>query len=69
MVVPYQIWMLQRIAAAMVGCDLTATSAWLAAFNRGEEILELDNRLARCRITKQGGLLYSTGSIGDVAIA
>jgi len=69
MVVPYQIWMLQRIAAAMVGCDLTATSAWLATFNRGEEILELDNRLARCRITKQGGLLYSTGSIGDVAIA
>ena len=69
MVVPYQIWMLQRIAAAMVGCDLTATSGWLATFNRGEEILELDNRMARCRITKQGGLLYSTGSIEDIAIA
>ena len=65
MVVPYQIWMLQRIEAAMSGCDKILVSDWLKNFHRGNEILELDSRLADCRIKKEGGLLYSSDEIPD----
>ncbi len=64
MVIPYQIWMLQRIErvlertiASSRGID--EISALLQRFPRGVELLELATRLEGCRVRKQGGLLYS----------
>ncbi len=65
MVVPYQMWMLQRIEAAMRGCDVATLTHWLSAFRHGEEILALNARLNGCRIKKQGGLLYSSHPNSD----
>ncbi len=64
MVVPYQIWMLQRVAAALAPAladsqARASLAAWLERFPRGGELLELDARLAGCRVRKEGALLYS----------
>lgn len=65
MVVPYQVWMLQRLArATRPARDDPAARArlaeWLATFPRGTELLDLDDRLAGCPIEKRGGRLFST---------
>ena len=59
MVVPYQMWMLDRLEAALADADPTSLRDWLARFERGEEILELDTRLEGCRVRKDGGRLVS----------
>ena len=64
MVVPYQIWMLQRLADVLRDCRAQARGreaidAWLATFPRGLELLELDALLAGCRIEKRGGRLFA----------
>ena len=59
MVVPTQIWMLQRMSAAMAAADQAELADWLKQFSRGEEILTLDEMMADCRIDKQGGRLLS----------
>lgn len=64
MVVPYHVYMLQRLAGVLD--QVTATDAgtasisdWLAQFSGGGELLELTNRLQHCRVKKEGGRLYS----------
>ena len=59
MVVPNQIWMLQRLEAAMAGADSDVLASWLACFDQGSELLELEASLRGCRVRKQGGLLFS----------
>ena len=64
MVIPYQVWMLQRVAAvldvALEGDDGRASiSAWLENFASGPELLELNDRLAGCRVRKAGPALFS----------
>ena len=64
MVIPYQIWMLQRVEAA-----LDRATSWpagresiekfLAQFPRGSEILNLADILQGCRVRKEQALLYS----------
>ena len=59
MIVPTQIWMLQRMDAAMAAADRAELADWLKQFSRGEEILTLDEMMANCRIDKKGGRLLS----------
>jgi len=59
MVVPYQMWMLERIERAMADVDRESLGTWLDRFESGREILDLDTRLAGCRVRKEGGLLFS----------
>lgn len=59
MVVPYQMWMLERLEAALSDSDTKVLGNWLTRFERGEEILELDSRLDGCRVRKEGGRLFS----------
>ena len=59
MVVPYQLWMLERIERAMANADKRALSDWLRRFESGGEILELGAWLDGCRVHKDGGRLFS----------
>ena len=64
MVIPYQIWMLQRIAAVLAACTETAPGraaieGLLDRFDGGRELLDLESRLAGCRVRKEGGRLFS----------
>jgi glutathione S-transferase len=66
MVMPYQVWMLQRLEAVLTACRATpagqkAIDELLARFPRGPELLELGDRLAGCRVHKEGGRLLSQG--------
>ena len=59
MVVPYQLWMLDRLERAMTNANRKALSDWLGRFESGEEILELGSWLEGCRVDKNGGRLFS----------
>ena len=64
MVVPYQIWMLGRIADAMAPAlaDEGArqdVANWLARFPGGEQVLELDAFLEGARVEKRDARLHS----------
>jgi len=63
MVLPYQVWMLQRIAAELAACRATpagdAAVKDLLASVGGEALLELDERLAGCRVRKEAGRLLA----------
>ena len=64
MVVPYQMWMLQRVASALEACTASAAGrnaigSLLSGFEAGEELLDLDTLLAGCRTRKVGARLYS----------
>ena len=66
MVVPYQIWMLQRLEEAIARCAASvsgrkALEDLLGRFEGGQELLDVGVLLAGCRVRKQGGLLYSVG--------
>ena len=67
MIVPTQIWMLQRMGAAMAAADQAELADWLKQFSRGEEILTLDEMMADCRIDKQGGRCFPCRSAGRLA--
>ncbi len=67
MVVPYQIWMLQRIADELRACTATpegraALEAMLAPHPGGTELLALDDLLRGCRVRKEGARLFSEAS-------
>lgn len=62
MVVPYQIWMLQRLHAAMAETESEHLTTWLQRFNNGDEILSLGDRIQDCGIKKKGGLLFSVAA-------
>jgi glutathione S-transferase len=64
MVIPYQIWMLQRLGNALARCTASASGhekieALLARFKGGSDLLRLDEILAGCRVGKQGARLHS----------
>ena len=64
MVVPYQIWMLQRVERALARCTASdvgraAVEALLGGFASGPELLGLPELLAGCRVRKEGGRLFS----------
>ena len=64
MVVPYQMWMLQRLESAIARvCEdpgsRDSLADWLGTFPGGRELLELDALLAGCRVRKEGARLYS----------
>jgi glutathione S-transferase len=63
MVVPYQVWMLQRLADVLRECTeglgRQSIDRFLKPFDRGSELLELDALLKGCRVRKEGGRLYS----------
>ncbi len=62
--IPYQIWMLQRVERVLAACTAdpagrAAITSLLAGFENGPELLELGPLLAGCRIRKRGGRLFS----------
>ena len=64
MVVPYQVWMLQRLAAVFDQAieqesGHSTMRSWLASFHTGQELFELNDRLADCRVRKEGPRLFS----------
>lgn len=64
MVTPYHVWMLQRVARVLAEATAdeagrASVTSWLARFPDGGELLELDERLAGCRVRKQGARLFS----------
>jgi len=64
MVIPYQLWMLERLNAVLDRCTASPTGrdaveGLLARLPRGEELLQLGEILAGCRVEKRGARLYS----------
>ncbi|MBW2291105.1 MAG: glutathione S-transferase family protein [Deltaproteobacteria bacterium] len=64
MVIPYQIWMLQRIEPVLAKAVATASGrksveSLVDRFPRGSELLRLGDLLKGCRVRKEGALLYS----------
>lgn len=64
MVVPYHVWMLQRLADAIRAATASvdgrrSIEEMLARHPRGEALLDLDQRLAPCRVSKKGGRIFS----------
>ena len=64
MVVPYQMWMLQRLASALSACTESsagrgAIESLLSASPGGKELLEVDALLEGCRVRKDGARLFS----------
>jgi glutathione S-transferase len=64
MVVPYQVWMLQRLARVVRPLRETASGrqaleSLLTPYPGGMRLLELDSLLAACPLRKEGGRLFS----------
>ena len=59
MVVPIQIWMVQRIGDAMERADQKELADWLKHFKQGGDMLEINAMTANCKINKHGGRLFS----------
>jgi hypothetical protein len=64
MVVPYHVWMLQRLADVLRECTRSAPGrerieALLLQLPSGKELLNLDDALAGCRVRKVGGRLFT----------
>jgi hypothetical protein len=66
MVIPYHVWMLQRLAKVLAEArsseaGAASTTKWLGQFRDGSELLELDDRLVDCRVRREGARLFSVG--------
>jgi len=64
MVTPYHVWMLQRLAGVLEEATAgevgrASVTTWLGQFPNGSELLELNDRLADCRVRKEGARLFS----------
>jgi glutathione S-transferase len=57
MVLPYHVWMLQRLAGA-IDFDHPSVATLLAALPNGSELASLDALLDGCRVRKDGGRLF-----------
>lgn len=62
MVVPYQMWMLQRMISALSPDQTPVLERWLDQYSRGKDLLLLNERLKGCAVEKRGGLLFSRAS-------
>ncbi len=72
MVVPYQVWMLQRLADAVARSSADdashgALAAFFSKFEGGSEMLGLNALLEGCRVRKEGARLYSVAPTPDGA--
>jgi glutathione S-transferase len=66
MVLPYQIWMLQRLADVLHDCAGDANGkgridALLNRVNGGMELWELDDRLSGCRVRREHNRIFAAG--------
>lgn len=66
MVTPYHVWMLQRLDSVLTEVQANeegraSVKSWLEQFSNGPELLELSDRLADCRVRKEGARLFSVG--------
>ncbi len=64
MVLPYHVWMLQRVSDALRACTASAAGrdavqGMLSQLDGGTALLDLDQKLAGCRVRKIGGRLFS----------
>jgi len=64
MVVPYHVWMLQRLSEVLRACTATArgsdaVEAMLGRLDGGLALLDLEQKLSGCRVRKVGGRLFS----------
>ncbi len=64
MVVPYQIWMLQRLESVLSRvvqheAGRSSLEAWLGRFEGGSELLDLRSLLEGCRVEKRGARLFA----------
>ncbi len=64
MVVPYQMWMLDRIEHAMAPAvarqnGRSALESLVGGFDGGRDVLDLSKHLDGCRVRKEGGRLFS----------
>ena len=64
MVVPYHVWMLQRLADVLSECVRSESGrkqveSLLSQIPQGEELYRLDAELADCRVRKVGGRLFA----------
>ena len=64
MVLPYQIWMLQRVTDVLRECRATDAGrqridALLDGLRGGSELLELDERLSGCRVRREHARIFS----------
>lgn len=64
MVVPYHVWMLQRLAGVIRDCSVDAAGraeieGLLGAFPAGAELLDLETALRGCRVRKLGGRIFA----------
>eukprot|EP00450_Noctiluca_scintillans_P016197 CAMPEP_0194522542 /NCGR_PEP_ID=MMETSP0253-20130528/57146_1 /TAXON_ID=2966 /ORGANISM="Noctiluca scintillans" /LENGTH=502 /DNA_ID=CAMNT_0039366989 /DNA_START=57 /DNA_END=1566 /DNA_ORIENTATION=+ len=58
MVIPYQVWMLQRVEATLQACKDRAVLEDFLARLGGSDMLQLGTMLDGCRVSKKGGLVY-----------
>lgn len=61
LVVPYHVWMLQRIEAALGALNAERRAQvrkMLAGLEGGEDLLGLSQLLDGCRVCKRGGLIF-----------
>jgi glutathione S-transferase len=67
MVIPYQVWMLQRLERVLSACTAdaagrAAVESLLGRLPRGLELFELGERLEGCRVRKERGRLSSVAA-------
>eukprot|EP00929_Paragymnodinium_shiwhaense_P092666 TRINITY_DN52649_c0_g1_i1.p1 TRINITY_DN52649_c0_g1~~TRINITY_DN52649_c0_g1_i1.p1 ORF type:complete len:494 (+),score=42.37 TRINITY_DN52649_c0_g1_i1:47-1528(+) len=58
MVLPFHIWLLQRIEGSVNAADAPVLAGFLKRFPGGEELLELPSLLEGCRLRKVGDKLF-----------
>merc|ERR1712039_114520 len=58
MVIPYQIWMLQRLEGTLQCLDAASARAFLEQFDGASDLTSLPALLARCRVNKVGGTIF-----------
>ena len=64
MVVPYQMWMLQRLHEVIEACvalpeNRSTIEDFLGGFKGGSDLLELGNLISGCRVQKKEARLFS----------
>lgn len=56
---PYQVWMLQRVEAAIRKSDHEVLAGFLSKLEGGTDLFDLPSMLEHCRVRKEGAILYA----------
>ncbi|CAK0882182.1 unnamed protein product [Prorocentrum cordatum] len=56
---PYQVWMLQRVEAAVRQSDLEVLTGFLSRLDGGTDLLGLPSMLEHCRVRKEGAIIFA----------